>query len=193
MGRIKDLTAVSQASAQSEFVIDNDTAVNKISYPELAQQLITNYGGAVLGGTPRPVKTAIDALKTSVDGINTDLSLTTTNVSFTLGTVTYTVTIKKWGKICMMSASLGATTGTPFADVSDNPVIATLPEGYRPAGSAIMYCTALGRTVGGWATADYYPLAIGLIPSSGNVQLFGKSTELKACRFVTFGITYIAA
>ena len=113
------------------------------------------------------------------------------NFNITLGDINSTVTIRKFGRVAVLSVTMGSTTGTPFSGVSDNPVIGTLPEAFRPAGSVIIYSSVIGRTVGGWASADYYNFVIGVIPSNGALQLFGKTSDLKLCRFITFEITFI--
>lgn len=111
--------------------------------------------------------------------------------NITLGDINTSVTVRKFGRVAVMSVNMGSTTGTPFSGVSDNPVLGTLPEAFRPAGTVNIYSPVIGRTAGGWASADYYHFVAGIIPSTGALQLFGKTSDLKLCRFITFEITFI--
>lgn len=111
-------------------------------------------------------------------------------MSVTLGTVTETYTIKKYGRVATLSMNIGSTSGTPFSGISDNPTLGTIPNGFRPSGSAQVFSTGQARTSGAWASATYYPVVVG-VQTDGTLKIYGNTNNIKTCQFVTFSITYI--
>ena len=111
-------------------------------------------------------------------------------VGLTLGTVSQNYTIKKFGRVAVLSVNMGSTSGTPFSGIENNPTIGTIPEGFRPSGTQQVWAAGQARTSGAWATANYFPIVCG-IQTDGTVKIYGNTENLKTCQFVTFSVTYI--
>ena len=57
------------------FVIDNGTKVEKINYPELAKQIITEYNTQTLAGKAQSVQSALDAINGKLSTGNASFQL----------------------------------------------------------------------------------------------------------------------
>jgi len=104
-----------------------------------------------------------------------------TPISITLGTATATLTPLRTGGLVSFNFSIGASTGSPFSDVTFPAEIGTLPEGYRPAYEKVIPIAA--RTAAVWADATYYQCAVA-IAANGKISIRGNQSNLRTCRYV---------
>lgn len=117
-----------------------------------------------------------------------DLMSTSTTVTFTIGTETENVTVYKRGGMVGFSIYTGTDTGTPFASLTGNDLIATLPAGYRPAYNLR---EAIGAKDGqAWATSSYMTCFL-RITTSGDVYLQGNASQLQGMKYVTGDAAFI--
>lgn len=110
------------------------------------------------------------------------------NFAYSFAGLSGNLAMRKRYKTVHMGFSIG---GSPTASsISGNDVLGTLPEGWRPAVQC--YISALGRTVGGWAGATYYPCGI-IITTAGEVSLRGLASNMKLCTYWTANIVFNVA
>lgn len=112
-----------------------------------------------------------------------------TTIDLSLSGQTFTGrSLKRVGR--MVSLFLDCNGSTAFSSAASGDTIGTLPEGYRPAEA--VYIPVMGRNSGTWGTATYY-MFYAVIDPDGNIKIFGKTTDLQACRYIRTTVTFLAA
>ena len=108
------------------------------------------------------------------------------SISVSYGGQTGTATFIKSGytKVIRVMISGGA-----FSSASGVDVIGVVPSGFKP--NMDVYLTGMARNSGSWGSATYTPFVLFISSSSGNIQIMGNATALKAATYITMTGTYI--
>ena len=128
------------------------------------------------------------ASKASVDAINASLAYETASVEVTVGEITTTISARKKNGVVQASFSFGSgAEQMPFANITGNIQIGTMPVGFRPTSQ--VFATISCRTEATWSNASYFIGTIH-ITTDGTISLYFNSNEIRQCRYVEGYVVY---
>lgn len=110
----------------------------------------------------------------------------TYNLAATYSGTAANIRVDRSEKVCNLQ--LGIESNTVFSNATGSDIIAQVPSDCKPSESK--YGVLIARTSGIWAEGTYYLAAI-IVDSAGNVSIRGNANNLRQCKYITGGLTYL--